>query len=295
LPRARSNGIELEYEIRGDDAGRPLLLIMGLGCQMIHWDEEFCDLLAERGHRVIRYDNRDTGRSTWLTEAGVPDLARAMERQVEAPYLIDDMADDAAGLLEALGVESAHVVGASMGGMIAQGLALRHRTRVRTLTSIMSTTGRPDLPMGRPEAMARLLLPAPSEREAVVEHNLETARMLAGSAHPLDEERHRARTRRAFDRGFNPAGSARHVAAIAASPSRHELLAGLDVPALVIHGADDPLVHPACGLDTHRCLAGSEWLPIEGMGHDLPAGVWPTVAAAITGLTGRGEDAASAA
>jgi pimeloyl-ACP methyl ester carboxylesterase len=291
----RSNGIELEVEVRGDESARPLLLIMGLGCQMIHWDEGFCDLLAARGHRVIRFDNRDTGRSTWLEEAGVPDLSRALEREVDAPYRIEDMADDAAGLLEVLGLGSAHVVGASMGGMIAQSLAIRHRDRVRTLTSIMSATGRSDLPMGRPEAMARLLMPAPTGRQAYVEHTLETARILCGSRYPVDEERHRARTGRAWDRGFNPAGSARQVAAIAASEPRHEALSRLDLPALVIHGDEDPLVHPECGAETSQAIPGSELLMVEGMGHDLPEGVWTTLADAITALTAREDGGARAA
>lgn len=286
MPSVRCNGIEIEYEVRGDPAGRPLLLVMGLGCQLVHWEDDFCDLLVARGHRVIRFDNRDTGRSTWFEEAGVPDLARVAAGDAgAAPYRLEDMADDAAGLLDALGVDSVHAAGASMGGMIVQCLAIRHPSRVRSLTSIMSSTGRPGLPTGRPEAVAALMTEAPAEIEALVEHNVGIGRMLNGTGFAFDEERQRRRTRRAFARGHNPTGAQRQVAAIVASPPRHERLAALDLPALVIHGDEDPLVVAECGVDTHRCLRGSDLLMIEGMGHDLPAGAWPPIVDAIAALT----------
>ncbi len=299
MPRARHRGVEIEYEVRGDEGARPLLLVMGLGCQMVHWEDGFCDLLVEAGHRVVRFDNRDTGRSTWFTEAGTPDLAEVMMRTaagepVDVPYRLDDMADDAIAVLEDLGLASAHVVGTSLGGMIAQCAALRHRDRVRTLTSIMSTTGRPGLPLGESEAMARLMLPAPDDLDALEDHNLETTRMLRGEGFALDEAMSRARTRRAFGRGHNPSGSGRQVAAIAASPPRHESLAALEIPALVIHGDADPLVHPGCGVDTHESLPDSELLMIEGLGHELPAGVWPMLVEAVSKLTARAEEDASA-
>jgi pimeloyl-ACP methyl ester carboxylesterase len=292
MPRANANGIELEYDSFGSPGDPALLLVMGLGAQMILWDEEFCEALAERGHRVVRFDNRDVGLSTKLDAAGTPSPLEVMQRVTrgetpQVPYRLGDMADDAAGLLDALGIAHAHVVGASMGGMIAQTLAIRHRGRVASLTSIMSTTGDPSLPTAKPEAMARLVIPPPGEREAYVDHVVETARLIGGTGFPFDEPRIRERTARGFDRSFHPAGAARQLAAIVASGSRAGALREVDVPALVIHGSDDPLVPVEGGYDTHRCLAGSELLVIEGMGHDLPRPTWSRIVDAISSLTAR--------
>jgi pimeloyl-ACP methyl ester carboxylesterase len=286
MARARSNGIELEYEVIGNPADPPVLLIMGLGAQLISWDDEFVLGLARRGHFVIRYDNRDVGLSTHFSGAPAPTLAEVVARRAAGEplgvaYALSDMADDAAGLLDHLEIARAHVVGASMGGMIAQSLAIAHPERVRSLTSIMSSTGNPALPPAKPEAMARLRMAAPAEREAYVDHMVASQRIMAGSGFPLDEPRTRALAGRLFDRAFHPEGVARHLAAILASGSRRDALADLRVPALVIHGLEDPLVPVEGGLDTHEAIAGSELLLIDGMGHALPRAIWPTVIDAI--------------
>jgi pimeloyl-ACP methyl ester carboxylesterase len=286
VARARSNGIELEYEVIGNPADPPLLLIMGLGAQLITWDDEFVLGLARRGHFVIRYDNRDVGLSTRLEGAPTPALAeifarRAAGQPLGVAYKLSDMADDAAGLLDHLELASAHVVGASMGGMIAQSLALAHPRRVRSLTSIMSSTGNPSLPPAKPEAMARLAMAPPADRAGYVEHSLASQRVIAGTGFPFDEERARSLAARLFDRAFYPQGAARQIAAVMASGSRRDALAELRVPTLVIHGLEDPLVPVEAGLDTHQAIAGSELLLIDGMGHALPRGIWPTVIDAI--------------
>jgi pimeloyl-ACP methyl ester carboxylesterase len=292
MPRARVQGIEIEYETLGRESDPALLLIMGLGAQMIFWHEDFCGALVERGFRVVRFDSRDVGRSTWLDDAGMPDVMGVMAAAlqggpVEAPYLLRDMAADAAGLLDEIGIPAAHVVGASMGGMVAQTLALEHPQRVRTLTSIMSTTGSRHLPPARPEAMAALLTPIPVEREAAIERSVEVFRIIGSRGFPFDEAEMRARATRAFDRGVNPAGVARQLVAILASGSRREALGAVRAPTLVIHGADDPLVPVEAGRDTAEAVPGAELLEIEGMGHDLPRALWPTFVDAIVKLASR--------
>ena len=293
MRRARANGIELEYETFGRADDPALLLVMGLGAQMILWHEEFCDALAARGLHVVRFDNRDVGCSTWLDEAGAPDVLAAMaattQRQpVRSAYLLRDMAADAAGLLDALDIDAAHVAGASMGGMIAQTLAIEHPGRVRTLTSIMSTTGHPDLPAATPEAMAVLLTPAPTEREAAIERSVEVWRTIGSPGFLVDENEVRAQAARAFDRGVNPAGVARQLVAILASGHRREALGDVRAPTLVIHGSDDPLIPDAAGRDTAASVPGAELLLIEGMGHDLPRALWPQLVDAIAKHAGRG-------
>lgn len=293
MRRARANGIELEYETFGRADDPALLLVMGLGAQMILWHEEFCEALAARRLHVVRFDNRDVGRSTWLEEAGMPDVLAAMaattQRQpVPSAYLLRDMAADAAGLLDALDIDAAHVAGASMGGMIAQTLAIEHPARVRTLTSIMSTTSHPDLPAATPEAMAVLLTPAPTEREAAIERSVEVWRTIGSPGFPVDENEVRAQAARAFDRGVNPAGVARQLVAILASGHRREALGDVRAPTLVIHGSDDPLIPDAAGRDTAASVPGAELLLIEGMGHDLPRALWPQLIDAIAKHAGRG-------
>ena len=283
---ARANGLDLCYDTFGDPQAQPLLLIMGLGAQMIVWDDEFCALLAGRGYRVIRFDNRDIGLSTRLGDAGVPDVAAgmmaAMQGQpVSAPYLLRDMAADAIGLLDARGIGSAHVVGASMGGAIAQTLAIEHPQRLRTLTSIMATTGAPGLPPPKPEAMAVLFKPTPLEQAAYFESYVQTWKVLRGPGFPLDEARDLDRAGQNFARGLNPAGVARQLMAILASGSRREALRSVSVPTLVIHGKADPLVPVECGIDTARAVPGAELLLIEGMGHALPIPAWPQIIEAI--------------
>jgi len=294
MPKLESNGLELEYDTFGDRSGRPLLLVMGLGTQMIAWDEGFCEALVERGHHVIRFDNRDIGLSAKLDQHPAPSPIELMPKiqagqTVDVPYLLSDMADDAIGVLDALELESAHVVGASMGGMIVQCMALQAPERLRSMTSIMSTTGRRDLPPSKPEAMLRLMMPPPTEREAYVDHALETQRVIGSPGFELDEANTRARLARAYDRNFHPPGSARQVAAIMASPPRDEGLRSVVLPALVIHGAADPLVPVEGGLDTHACIANSEWMVIEGMGHDLPPAVWSGIVDGISKLTERSD------
>jgi pimeloyl-ACP methyl ester carboxylesterase len=294
MPNAACNGLTIEYEEFGPRRGTPLLLVMGLGAQMILWDEEFCGGLVTRGHRVIRFDNRDVGLSTKLVEAGTPNVFAAMTAglirgKIDAPYILSDMAADAVGLLDALAIASAHVVGASLGGMIAQTIAIEHPARVRSLTSIMSTTGDRSLPTARPEAMAALLSPVPSDRDGNVERALRIFRTIGSPGFPFDEERVRGRAERSYDRCFHPAGAARQLIAIAASGSRRKRLADVRVPSLVIHGADDPLIPVECGVDTAAAIPGAELLIIEGMGHDLPRGVWPRVIDAIDALVHRAE------
>jgi pimeloyl-ACP methyl ester carboxylesterase len=286
VARAACNGIEIEYEVVGNPADPPLLLIMGLGGQLLAWDDDFVLGLARRGHFVIRYDNRDVGLSTKLDAAPALPVAvllakRAAGEAIEGAYALGDMADDAAALLDHLGIDSAHVVGASMGGMIAQALALRHPRRVRTLVSIMSSTGNPEVPPAKPAALARLMTPAPAERNAYIEHMLASQSVMSGSGFPHDPEATRRLAGRLFDRAFYPAGVARQIAAILSSGSRKDALAAVRAPTLVIHGLEDPLVPVEGGLDTHDAIAGSELLLINGLGHNLPRGVWPTVLDAI--------------
>jgi pimeloyl-ACP methyl ester carboxylesterase len=278
ISRASVNGIELAYESFGSPDGRPLLLIMGLGAQLIHWDDEFCSLLAEQGHHVVRFDNRDAGLSTHLHAEGVP------RPGTPSAYLLDDMADDAAGLMEVLGWPAAHVVGASMGGMIAQTLAFRHPERVLTLTSIMSTTG-PSAAPPTEAAGAVLFAPPAGDREAVLAQALANRAVIGSPGFELDRERFLRLAALAYDRCHDPAGTARQLAAIMASPDRTEPLGGVDVPTLVIHGDADPLVPLAGGQATAAAIGGAELLVLPGMGHDLPQPLWPEIADSITKLT----------
>jgi pimeloyl-ACP methyl ester carboxylesterase len=289
MPRIKSNGIEIEYEEFGKPTAPPLLLIMGLGAQMILWREEFCEQLAARGYRVIRFDNRDVGKSTIFDHLGTPDImaaaTAALTRQsVIAPYLLRDMAADAAGLLEALHIERAHIVGASMGGMIAQALAIDFPQRVLSLTSIMSTTGNPQLPPPKPEAMGALMAPIPSTRDEAIARSVFVFRTIGSPGFPFDEGEVRELAARSYDRGFHPAGVARQLVAIMASGSRVEALRAVRAPALVIHGAADPLVPVEGGRDTAAAIPGAELLLIEGMGHDMPRPVWPRMIDAICAL-----------
>jgi len=295
MAELQANGLTITYDSFGAPDARPLLLIMGLGAQMILWDEEFCGMLAEAGHYVIRFDNRDVGLSSHFDGAEVPGLAEIVGRlaageEVALPYSLDDMADDAAGVLDALGIASAHICGASMGGMIAQTVAIRHPQRVRSLISIMSTTGDPALPQASPEAMAVLTRAPATDRAGNISAALEAQRVIGGKGFPPNEERIRRRAERSYDRAFYPEGSTRQLAAIMAHGSREEALQRVKTPALVIHGTDDPLVPPAGGRATHAALAGSELLMIEGMGHDLPPAVWAPISQAITRHTMAAEE-----
>ncbi|HIG01733.1 MAG TPA: alpha/beta fold hydrolase [Myxococcales bacterium] len=292
MPRATRDAIEFEYDVFGAETGKPLLLIMGLGAQMVLWDEGFCEKLAAEGHRVIRFDNRDIGLSTWLDDLGIPDMAElvaagARGEPMQVPYSLDDMADDAVAVIDALGIDAAHICGASMGGMIAQALAIRHPARVRSLTSIMSTTGNPDLPPASPEAMAVLTEPMPDDRAAVVERSIKSDAIIGSPGYPGEPDVLRERAGMLFDRSFHPVGSARQMAAIMAHGDRRPALQELDVPALVIHGQADALVPVEGGIDTHEAIAGSELMLIDGMGHNLPPQLWDSIVARISALTAR--------
>ena len=286
--KAKANGIELCYDTFGDPAAPPLLLIMGLAAQMIAWDEDFCAELASRGYHVIRFDNRDIGLSTRFPELGTPDLASLigqalMGKPVAAPFTLRDMAADAVGLLDALGISKAHVVGASMGGGIAQEMAIHFPGRLRTLTSIMSATGDPTLPQAKPEAMAVLMTPPPKTREEYFQNYVRTWSVLRGPDFPLDEAKDLERAARAYDRGLNPPGVARQLAAILASGNRTEALKGVQVPTLVIHGDADPLVRVEGGQATAKAIPGAKLLIIPRMGHALPISMWPQIIDAIAG------------
>ena len=275
MAKAASNGIEIEYETMGDPSARPLLLIGGLADQLIHWDDDLCRDLSRRGHFIIRYDNRDAGLSTKFDNAA-------------SPYTLEDMADDAAGLLDALAIRKAHICGASMGGMIAQTVAIRHPSRVLSLISIYSTTGNKDLPGPRPDVMELLLAPAPSEREAYIEHMAALFRVMAGPGFPFDEGWTRMITAKAYDRCFCPEGTGRQLLAIMNQANRKKALASVTVPTLVIHGSDDPVVPVEAGIDTAQAVPGSELMLIEGMGHDLPhGGAWPRIVEAISAHTSK--------
>ncbi len=283
---ARANGIELCYEIFGEASAEPLLLIMGLGAQMIHWPDDFCRQLAARGFRVIRFDNRDIGHSTKLS--GGKRLSpiellklRFFRIPVAAPYRLHDMAQDTVALMDALSVKSAHVVGASMGGMIAQEMAISFPQRLRSLTSIMSTTGDPKVPPPSREAAAVLMAPPPATKEEYFARYAQTWKILRAGHFPEDEALDREHAERTYARGLNPAGVGRQLRAILASGSRKERLRAVKVPALVIHGTADPLVHPAGGRDTAASIPGAKLVMIEGMGHALPIQMWPEIIDAI--------------
>ncbi|HEX6456696.1 MAG TPA: alpha/beta hydrolase [Solirubrobacterales bacterium] len=272
---APANGIELCYQEVGDPGGEPLLLVMGLATQMIGWDEEFCSMLAERGFRVVRFDNRDIGRSTRIRSAGVPGkLDMVLGRRGTAPYLLRDMAADTFGLMDHLGIDSAHLVGASMGGMIVQTAAIEQPRRVRSLTSIMSTTG--SRLVGHPSyrTFGLLLAKPPREREAAIERIVKTFRTIGSPGYPFEEERVRRIAARSFDRGHSGAGIARQLHAITASGDRTPGLRKLKLPALVIHGNKDVLVNPSGGRATARAIPDARLKMIEGMGHDLPRALW---------------------
>lgn len=285
-----ANGITIEYDTFGSDREQPLLLIMGLGAQMTRWPENFCDMLADAGHYVIRFDNRDVGLSHKFEEAGIPDMmeifAQAQAGEpVSAPYSLSDMAADAVGLLSALEIEQAHICGASLGGMVAQMVAIEHPERTLSLTSIMSSTGNPELPPSTPEAQAALLSPAGTTREEVTSRAVAVNKVIGSPEYPADADEIRARAEADFDRAFHPAGVARQMAAVAATGNRKPRLTDVEVPTLVIHGKADPLVPVEGGIDTHEAVRNSRLHLIDGMGHDLPAALHREIVDAIAALT----------
>jgi pimeloyl-ACP methyl ester carboxylesterase len=283
---ARANGIDICYDIFGYSDAEPMVMIMGLGAQMIHWDDEFCRELAAHGFRVIRFDNRDIGLSSKMT-GGKPftlfELAklRFLGTPVAAPYKLSDMATDVVALLDVLRIRTAHVVGASMGGMIAQELAITYPERLRSLTSIMSTTGNPRLPQPSRAVSLMLLKPQPVGYAAFLERFKQTWLFLRVGSFPDDEARDLDRAERTYARGLNPEGVGRQLRAILASGNRKERLAKVTAPTLVIHGKVDPLVHPAGGRDTAASIPGAKLMMVDRMGHALPISMWRLVIDAI--------------
>lgn len=287
--RAPANGIEIEYESFGDPDDPTLLLVHGIGAQMVSWHPDFCEALVDRGFRVVRMDNRDVGLSSRL--GGVVDITAAVATMfaggaVDVPYHLSDMADDGWGLLDHLGVEQAHLMGASMGGMIVQEMAIGHPERVLSLTSHMSTTGDPDVGQPTGEALAILVAEAPEERQAYLDLSVEQSRFLSGPVH-ADDDWARERAALAYDRGLDPDGVARQFLAVVTSPPRSAALRELALPALVVHGEVDPLIDISGGVRTAECLAGSEFLRLSDTGHDLPRYHWATVIEHVTALAAR--------
>ena len=282
--------VELCYETFGDPADPALLLVMGLGTQMLWWREEFCAELAERGFFVIRYDNRDVGRSSRLNHAPFPSAWQLLRRDVRAAaYTLRDMAADGMGLLDHLGIERAHVAGASMGGMIAQTMAVEYRARVLSLVSLMSNTGSRRTGQPALRLYRRLVSKLPTERQAYIEHQVRSFKQIMSPGYEYDEEEHRRLAGLAFDRMLEPAASTRQLAAIVASGDRTRDLRTITAPTLVIHGSADRLVAPSGGKATARAIPGARLMIIEGMGHDLPRGVWPRVINGIVENAARAE------
>ena len=287
MSNVTANGIQIAYDTFGDKSSPALVLIAGNGAQLLFWENEFCELLAEVGLFVIRFDNRDSGLSTKFDKAGVPNIMAAIKasmegKQVAAPYSLDDMADDCVGILDALNIEKAHICGASMGGMIAQVVSYRHPQRVLSLTSIMSNTGNPNLPMGKPDALAAVVAPPPTERQAYIEHNMNIWRKIWSPGFPFEEKRARAYLEKSYDRSYYPQGMARQNMAILSCGDRTAALSLIKAPTLVIHGSADPLIPVEAGKDTARAIPAADLLIINGMGHDLPTGVWPEIVTAIS-------------
>jgi pimeloyl-ACP methyl ester carboxylesterase len=287
VPRASANGIELEYETFGDPGAQPLVLISGLATQMISWHEPFCELLAARGFFVIRFDNRDVGLSSRMEAAGPPDIAAAFRGEGQPAYQLDDMAADVAGLLDALGIPAAHLVGASMGGFIAQLVAIKHPDRVLSLTSIMSGPGGSDAIPPKPEGAAILMAPPPPTREEQIELAMSIHRTLAGAGDQLEDAVERARAERSVDRAYYPLGVGRQLVAIMAAQSRLERLQHVRVPTLVVHGTDDVLVPIENGRLVAGAVPGARFIEIQGMGHDIPERVWSEVADGIEEIAHR--------
>src|SRR3989440_6800171 len=274
--------VQLCYETFGDPRDPAMLLVMGLATQMLGWHEDFCATLAARGFHIIRFDNRDVGRSTKLAHLRAPSLRQlALRDRRAAGYSLADMADDAMGLLDHLGIARAHVIGASMGGMIAQTIAIRHPDRVLSLASIMSNTGARLSGQPAPRVLPTFLKPAPRGREAYVEHAARMYALIGSPGFDRDEAELRERLGRAYDRGIDPAGTARQLAAIVTGRDRAPQLRKLDVPTVVIHGTADKLVNPSGGRATAKAIPGARLVTIDGMGHDLPRGAWPQIVDAI--------------
>lgn len=285
----RANGINICYDTFGDPTHPPMLMIHGLGMQMIGWDDDLCTMLAERGFWVIRFDNRDVGKSSYFEEARMPTTMQLLGKQLfnrdyTPPYTLDDMAADAVGLMDVLNIDQAHIVGASMGGMIAQLVAIHYPERVLSLTSWMSSSGERDLPQPSLSILLKLIKPAPQDRAGAIEESVYWAHLLQGSRYPVDEIRERERSGERYDRAFYPIGVGRQLAAVGAAWGRREALKRVTVPALVIHGDEDPLVPLSHGLDVEFALPNSRLLILPGVGHVGPCETWDDVVSAIVAM-----------
>jgi pimeloyl-ACP methyl ester carboxylesterase len=286
MPNVTANRIQIEYDTFGDSSSPALLLIMGGGSQMIYWEVEFCELLAKKGRFVIRFDNRDVGLSTKFENAGIPDMMAAMKGEpVGLAYTLEDMADDAVGLLDALGIDKAHICGASVGGMIAQVISYRYPERVLSLTSIMSSTGNPELPQIQPDILAEVYKPVPDEREEYIEHNVNMWRKLWSPGFPFDEKRLRTLMAESYDRSYYPQGMARQSAAALAHGYRKSSIISIKAPTLVIHGDKDPFMSVEGGKETAQLIPGAKLVIIDGMGHDMPKEAWSIIIDAISNHT----------
>ena len=289
MPQARANGITLEYDVHGPEGGEPVLLIMGLGAQMTRWPVPFIEMLAAHGLKVIRFDNRDVGLSEKIEAGGIPDLAKVIGalmqgQKPDVPYLLDDMAADAVGMLDALGIARAHIVGASLGGMVAQLVAADYPDRVLSLTSIMSTTGNRELPPAKPEAIAVLNDRGPDpvlDLDGFLTHAIKGARAIGSPGYPQPDASIRETSLASFRRSYYPPGFARQYAAAAASADRRPKLAVITAPTVVIHGGDDPLVPVEGGRDTAANIRGAELRIVPGMGHDFPPELYGEIAEGI--------------
>lgn len=290
MARIKANGIEIEYEATGNKSDPALLLVMGLGAQLTIWPDSLFEGLAQRGFHVIRYDNRDTGLSTDFGKWGVADVPAAIQKvmrgeKAATPYYLNDMAADAVGLLDALGIERAHMVGASMGGMIVQIVAALYPQRTRSMVSIYSTSGRPGLPQGKPEALAMLgSQPDGTSREARVLHGMKLRRTIGSPAYPMPDAELRALVEKNVDRRYYPEGAGRQYLSIVASGDRVELLKTVKVPTLVLHGEEDPLLPVEGGRDVAKLVPSAEIQTYPGWGHDFPKELIPTLVDRIAGF-----------
>jgi pimeloyl-ACP methyl ester carboxylesterase len=283
MPRAKvSDTIELEYEMFGDAGAPPLVLVMGFSMQMIAWDERFCAQLAARGFRVVRFDNRDVGLSTKLSHHGLPDVMRMMMGDATvAPYAIGDMADDLAGLITTLGIAPAHIVGASMGGFIVQETAIRHPDAVKSVCSIMSSTGDRSVGQPRTDVLPIFLTPVPTEKAAAMDHSVKLWKAIGSPVFPFDEARIRSRSEAQWARCHDADGIMRQVAAIFTQRDRTADLGRVRAPTVVVHGAEDPLVMLSGGQATAKAIPGARLVVVPDMGHDMPPVVWPALIDAI--------------
>jgi pimeloyl-ACP methyl ester carboxylesterase len=291
MPKALVGKISIEYETFGNPESKPLLLIAGLGSQLLAWSDDMCHLLNAHGFFVIRFDNRDIGLSTKLTDAGIPDFmeinaAYARGELPKVPYTLEDMADDAVGVLDDLQIERAHICGASMGGMIAQVLAYRHSSRVSSLTIIMSTTGNPNLPPGKPEVMAAFFALVPAEREAYIDEMVKRDRLIHGTFE-FDEEQDMEYRANEYDRSYCPDGSIRQLAAMAVPGNISPRIKAIRAPTVVIHGREDPFYSIEAGNQIASTIPDAKLLIIDGMGHSLPKEVMPRIIDALVSNSSR--------